>query len=163
MMNKAQASQTFIYLAAVIVVGAIMLLGYQGISEVLDRGCEVQKQTFTDELVMFLQESTRRGTIKTYNEMPPCDIQEVCFVDQENDSLEDAEDNGDYPGIIRDDISAGVPNTVYMREGNLFTDISQFAGIRLDSKAVACFNASQTGRITFSTEGLGRGRVEITE
>ena len=163
MENKAQVSQVFIYLAAIIVAGAIILIGYTSISSILDRGCEVEEQRFINDIESFLDRNTRLGNMELFRQSSPCSYDELCFAPgigytaQAQDLINDnvpsvivvAANNTDEPNII-------------LGEGNFYQGVSTFDGMSIeDDEPFICFNSTGSNNFEFNVRGLGRNRIQI--
>lgn len=163
METKAQVSQTFIYMAAIIVAGAIILIGYTSIAGILDRGCQVEEQRFINNLNSFLDRNTRLGNLDTFTQNAPCTYDSLCFA----------------PGIgytanantlssqgVPEVIIVGANNTdepnIILGEGNFYEGVSTFDGLYIQNDDdFVCFNTTGSNNFEFRIEGMGRNRVKI--
>lgn len=82
MNNKGQvAGQIFIYIMAVIVIGAIALVGYNAISKVLTKSCDAEKAVFKSNIEELIEKYTSYGSVNKKTIKAPCEYDTICFVD----------------------------------------------------------------------------------
>ncbi len=82
MSKKAQiAGQMFIYIMAVIIVGAIALIGYNAIKESSSKACQVEQLSFRAELDELISKYNAYGSVNKEILPAPCSYEMVCFVD----------------------------------------------------------------------------------
>ncbi|MBN2142910.1 hypothetical protein JW711_06295 [Candidatus Woesearchaeota archaeon] len=77
--RRAQINQAFIYLAAILVIGAIAVIGAKGIGSMLSASCEAKNQDFRIDVLRFIDEYADRGSVHFEVMAAPCDAKEVCF------------------------------------------------------------------------------------
>ncbi|MBN2459265.1 hypothetical protein JXB28_03185 [Candidatus Woesearchaeota archaeon] len=80
-MRKAQISQVFTYLMAILVVGLIVFVGYKGVAWILNTNCEHGKAAFQKELFQLIDDYSDRGSTRVEMLSAPCDVTKVCFAD----------------------------------------------------------------------------------
>lgn len=72
--------QIFIYIMVVIVVGVIMLFGYNGIQNILEKKCQVEQLQFKTDIENMIGKYNGYGSVEIKTITTPCDYDEVCFV-----------------------------------------------------------------------------------
>ena len=79
-MSKAQITgQVFIYIMAAIIIGILILLGYQAIQSVVVNSCNAEKLVFMNNI--FVHIDTAKNYEK-YSISVPCGYDQVCFVNE---------------------------------------------------------------------------------
>ena len=81
MRTKAQIQQVFIYLSALLVIGFLVVFGYQMIHKVSRQQCEVGQQNLLETLRSSFDRSSRYGSISELRVLAPCDYDQLCIVD----------------------------------------------------------------------------------
>lgn len=119
MSRKAQMQQTFIYLAAILIIGFLILFGYRMIDKLFTQRCEVADQQFITQLQEDL-DSGERYLSRTHSILTaPCDFTKLCFVNTPNITAENKIDSieGKYPTIWAN-TKDGIEYNVYLlKEG----------------------------------------------
>lgn len=161
MESKAQVGQIFIYLAAVIVAGAIILIGFTSIDGILTQGCEVQQQKFVSDVTSFLDRHTRLGSSSVFSKSAPCEFDTICFAPGSGADTVDDGDVQDLPAVVQAAALSDDEPNVILGEAGIYEGVHTYEGIRLEDGVYGkCFNVSQ-GNLAFSVIGQGRGRVQI--
>jgi hypothetical protein len=81
-MKKAQiVGQIFIYIMAVIVIGAIVLMGYWAVKNTVSKACQVELIAFKTELERLIIKGTSFGSLNNEVLKVPCNYDRVYFVD----------------------------------------------------------------------------------
>ena len=73
-------NQAFTYIAVILIVGAIAIVGAKSIISLLKTGCESKQVDFTSKVAKFIEEYSDRGTVVSETIAAPCDVKQVCFV-----------------------------------------------------------------------------------
>ncbi|HEY9703722.1 MAG TPA: hypothetical protein V6C58_14840 [Allocoleopsis sp.] len=89
------AGQIFIYIMAVIVIGAIAIIGYSAIDKVLNKSCDAEKAVFKTNLEELIEKYTSFGSVNKKTIRAPCEYDTICFVDSSITSF-------DTPKILKD-------------------------------------------------------------
>jgi len=79
-LRRAQMSQAFTYIAIVLLIGLIAVLGFKGISNIMKSSCEQDKIVFVNNMMQFVEDYSDRGSVYEETIKAPCDISELCFV-----------------------------------------------------------------------------------
>ena len=83
--RKAQViGQVFIYIMAAIIIGIIILIGYNAISGTIERSCQVEQAGFKTKIESLIDKSSNYGSITRQPISAPCRYEEVCFIDAQS-------------------------------------------------------------------------------
>ncbi len=176
--KKAQASQVFVYIVAIIVFVVVLYFGYTTITDFISKGEDVASINFKNDIESaFKNIYSDYGTSVVYNAKHPMKVpsgfEKVCFVNLEHDYEEtglceisnDEDENEDYNPLICDawqtyyndeDNIAGWENA----EQNVFLVPKGKFAIKIprikmhDKSGYLCFKVLQ-GRIDFRITGKG--------
>ncbi|MBN2052146.1 hypothetical protein JW756_01465 [Candidatus Woesearchaeota archaeon] len=83
MEKRAQISQVFIYIMVLLVVGVLIVVGYKGISSIMNAQCEHQRIVFERSILNFIDEYTDAGSVHEETLKAACNVKEVCFADSD--------------------------------------------------------------------------------
>jgi len=157
------AGQVFIYIMAVIVIGGIVVVGYNAIKNITGKSCDVEKITFKADMENLIEKYTSYGSVNKKTLRAPCSYDTVCFVDAsvlsgEASSKTDFKclDNGVINGQITDSVKNGDEQDIFVISGGKTIPIGYSSYIRLkpDQTGCLCITArSKNFYITF--EGFG--------
>lgn len=73
-------SQAFTYIAIVLLIGIIAVLGFKGISSIMKSSCEQDKVVFVKNMIQFVEDYSDRGSVYEETIKAPCDARELCLV-----------------------------------------------------------------------------------
>ncbi len=79
--NKAQMNHVFTFIMIILLIGLLAVIGYKGVSKIMDAGCNQQAITFERNLLRYIDDYSDRGTVHEEILTVPCGVTEVCFVD----------------------------------------------------------------------------------
>ena len=150
-MKKGQTQQVFIYMMVILVVGALLLIGFRSINSVLDRGCEVEYATFVDRLRGDLSANSRFGNRAVLEYNLPCNYEEICF----------ATGTGAPYAEINSEVSAGTGNNIFLVRRDSAEPILAQENLDVPGN-VLCVGAGFP-RATFTVEGVSAGRIRVSE
>ena len=165
-MKKAQTQQVFIYIMIVVVVGALLLIGFRSINNILDRTCDVEKGRFVTAVQSDLERNTRFGFVQITNQRTPCSYEFICFANTvNNNNLEVVPIDSQLPSgiqtLIHAEVEANTGRNVFLVDtGGLLEPIISYENLA-DNTAI-CFE-SRNGRFEFLLEGVGGGKVKVSE
>lgn len=156
-MKRGQTQQVFIYLMVIIVVGAVLLIGYRSVDNILDRSCDVDISSFRSSLSSDLSQNTRTGRVASNDYRVPCAYTTLCFIGQGAN-----EDGDDYPAALKADISAETGNNVFLLEGELVRESFSMETLTIDEtdSGVLCVEA-ENNRFNARFEGSA-GTVKVS-
>lgn len=150
-MRKAQTQQVFIYLMVIIVVGAVLLIGYRSVDNILDRSCEVDISSFRGSLSSDLDQNTRTGRVASQEYRVPCSYSTLCFVGE--GASESSLSNSNIPNSIIPDIEAETGNNIFLLEGDIVRESFSMQELIVENDdSVLCLEA-QNNRFFTRFEG----------
>jgi hypothetical protein len=155
--NDAQISQAFVYIAAILIIGAIIVIGFKGLGAIFKTNCEGQSLTFERDLLAFLDEYSDYGTVHEQTIQLPCKAEKICFVDY--DELMKGSVGSDE--IMSDPV---ISSNVIDKTANIFVKGEFTEKITLSNKVaignskVLCVNASY-GRARLVFSGTGKSAL----
>ena len=131
--------QVFIYIMAVIVIGAIALIGYNAIKGTMNKSCQVEQLTFKSYLEQMIERYSSFGDVKKESLAAPCSYQTVCFVDA--DSI-DAKTPNSCPTnkIISNSVQDGVKTNIFVVSGSSTLPIG-YSNLIKTTPACLCIKA----------------------
>ncbi len=151
MVKRAQITgQIFIYIMAAIVVGAIILIGYAAISNLLKNQCDVEQVTFKTGLAKLLPKYRDFGSVKPASIAAPCDTTQVCFVDARQ--IGNASFTADN-FIIQDSVQDGQQKNVFL-VGESTVAVDYYDYLATQDGNTLCIDASG-GAFGFTLHGQG--------
>ena len=148
-MNKGQVQQVFIYMMVLIVVGAMLIIGFRSITNIMDRGCQLELTRFEGQLRGDLQRNTRFGFVQQIGMSAPCDYHQICF------GYGDFQDN-----VINASVSAESEN-IFLRRGSITEPLMYFENLNNSDNYGVCVNRT-AGRFEFVLAGVGGGIVNVS-
>jgi hypothetical protein len=155
--KKAQISQAFVYIAAVLVIGAIIVLGFKGLGLIFKTNCEGQRLDFERDLESFLDEYSEYGTVQEKTLTLPCKAEKICFVDYEYVKNVGASlQNDQLDPVMLSNIHDGTGN-VFIK-GEFTEKISLSNKVAIDNDKVLCVNASY-GKVRLVFSGTGKAAL----
>ncbi|MGV8150614.1 MAG: hypothetical protein ACP5NV_02700 [Candidatus Woesearchaeota archaeon] len=161
MKNAQIAGQIFIFIMAAIIIGVIILLGYNAISTTLLKGCQAEEITFKSKMETLISKSSGYGSVAKEPIIAPCSYEYVCFID--------ATQIGDASGlsgcnnkILSQSAKDGDMKNIFVSTTSKTIPIGYSALLRLENpENCTCIKQkSKTFKITF--KGLGSG-TELSE
>lgn len=174
------ASQLFVYILGIIVIGLVLLLGYRAVGHTWDKKCEVQEVQFQTALSSAIEKDKTGGVSRIETFEPPCGAVAVCFVDRDvTDSMPDA--NGNLPSpspfdapidvndpsvtfrtaypIITGSVEGGDDTNVFIRTDDGYEPLELFskaAPIDLPGGPVRCIDVPSGDPLHIRMKGLSR-------
>ena len=159
-MKKAQLNQVFIYLMVIIVVGAVLLIGYSAWLNIIKQACLVEQETFKSEI---------RDRIDTYSEywavgqvslQAPCDFETLCFVNSSPDTAELAK----YP-TMEVEVQERTGNRIFLLKSKQTVPIpTEMPELVVEDGAglgMVCIT-KKSGQFSFTLKGIQRGRLSVS-
>lgn len=148
-MNKAQISQAFTYIAVILVIGAIAILGARSIMSMFKANCEAKDSDFERKLTTFVDQYSDLGTVKSDIISVPCEAVEVCVVSSSAMTTIFT----DSDPVITESVREGAYN-VFVK-GEFTTPVGKLDKIRTEGDALKCFKV-QNGAVRLRFSGEGR-------
>lgn len=143
--------QIFIYIMAAVVVGAVVLIGYAAISNLLEDQCELEQVTFKSSLAKLLPKYKDFGRVKTEEFTAPCGATSVCFVDATQIGNTGFEADNFF---IENSVQDGQELNVFL-VGETTTGIDYYDYLRTVDGKTVCADV-QGGRFQVVFRGQGR-------
>ncbi|MFP4567925.1 MAG: hypothetical protein ACLFN8_03190 [Candidatus Woesearchaeota archaeon] len=160
--KKAQIQQVFTYLMAILIIGAILLLGVRSIGNIQGKACDVDEVTFKRDLENLMSKHANTGNIGYEQIRVPCDYDYLCFTNhtQTNCAFNDIEElTAEQKQIMVQECNVGTGNNVFITQGNTLTPL--FSIENLQTKESFCLEP-KSNRYHMKFEGVGRRQVLIT-
>ncbi|NJL43810.1 MAG: hypothetical protein HC945_00580 [Nitrosarchaeum sp.] len=158
MNRRAQLQQVFIYLSALIVIIAILVLGTNIIWNFLGQSCKVQKESTAKSLTQIIQESRAHGSYRVERIPTACGLTTLCFIDHR--SLGSPSFTATNP-IMQNQVRGGVDTNIYLLSTSQIESLSATEHLILASQdEPLCFDV-QGGAFTVAFRGVsGKTRIE---
>ena len=112
MKRKGQIQNVFIYITAMIVIAAVLLLGYGFVKDLLNKGCSAEQQAFQVNLNKLLNTYNSHGSVNREFLQLPCDFTEICFVDTAR--IDTPIDMLPEYSIIEQSVESGVERNIFL-------------------------------------------------
>jgi len=164
--KKGAVQQVFIYMMAIIVVGAIMLIGYKSISDIFNQKCDIDSITLIKDIEEKLDLNARYGSFEEIEIDVLCNYNEICFLNG------DADLNEIYSGpadklaykAIRQAKQAGDQTNIYLIDGDFSEPVMYYEGLFVDNSGtgVTCMEAKGS-KFIIIVEGISRGNVKVSD
>ncbi|MBR9699308.1 hypothetical protein GOV09_02540 [Candidatus Woesearchaeota archaeon] len=163
-MNKAQiAGQIFVYIVAVVIVGVLLIFGYQAIRDFQNRTDSITLLNFQKDMERAIDSITNQyGTVKNVEFHLTTDYHEVCFVTYDGVFYGEIEFTG-YPLIYDtiEDNAEPTKNVFLVGAKNEVVESYDIGKISLSSGVFECYDVVR-GKIKLEIEGKGT-YVKISE
>lgn len=148
MNKKAQTQQVFLYMMVLVVVGAMLIIGFRSVTNIMGQGCQVEYEQFKTQLESDIQSNTRFGFAQQVTIRAPCDYDQLCFGGDTNTDP-----------VIDASMDAGAEN-VFLKQGRFMEPL--FNNPSIDPPANQLCIDSAGGRFIFRLEGIGQGKVSVS-
>ncbi|RME53182.1 hypothetical protein D6783_02760 [Candidatus Woesearchaeota archaeon] len=159
-LRKGQLQQVFIYLSALLVIIAIIILGATTIMNLLKTGCDVQKKDFDHDLARIIENGRAYGSYAEEELSAPCSVQAICLIDPRalgNQAFT-------FPGntLIQEEVRRGTKTSLYYLTDKDYEPRQLYLpALRLNNPTFPlCLNAT-AGTFTFSVTGK-QGHALVT-
>lgn len=153
MNSKGEVQQVFIYMMVIIVVGAVILIGYTAIDGIMDKGCSVERAKFISRLQNNLDKNTAYGNTQYVRLIPPCDYEKLCFIDTENPPSTTGN------SIMDLEISQGTGNNIFLVRTDTVEPILAVPKLSVHNKYYCAEKTGNGWEVTMN--GTGRGYVTV--
>ncbi|MFH1589469.1 MAG: hypothetical protein ABIB43_02795 [archaeon] len=150
--SKGQIQQVFIYIATILIVGLVLIVGYKAIDNMMHQGCDVEKVTFKSNLETFIKDYSSYGSLHKESLKLPCSAQKICFVDTE--TIGDQNFIFGANIIIQNSIRGDIAENIFMILDDRTEPFGFIEEIAVNEGAV-CINATG-GRLHLTFTGQGR-------
>lgn len=160
--KRGQTHQVFFYIMVIIVVGAVILIGYSSIAEMLNKQCEIAKITLEDDLEEQIAENRNYGFSSDKELKAPCNAEKICFLNETttNNQQEVMENK-----IIATAAKEKTGDNIFLISGDKTEPLLQAQKIRVNSEdasnGLLCIE-SKNNRFPIKLESIGYGYVKIS-
>lgn len=153
-MKKAQMQQTFTYIMAILIIGAVLLLGLRSILGIMNQACDVNEVSFKQEIERALNKYTRIGSLGYETIKVPCDYDKLCFMNTtECEQISDDD-------VMETECQAETGNNVFITRKNITQPLFAIDNLQVD----ATFCVEPRGNnYHIKIEGIGRSIVKVSE
>jgi hypothetical protein len=169
--RKAQINQAFVYIAAILVIGVIAVVGAKAMFSLLKSNCDTKNNDMVTDISRFIDEYSDKGSVHIETIPSPCEARLVCFVSyaklQEkaiiNAKIFDPEfpDKKDGDAVISDSVKDGAYNIFLV--GEFTTPIGKaeklVVNAPVDTDVVCLKDTTGYFKIRFT----GQGRSTLVE
>jgi hypothetical protein len=152
---KAQIQQVFVYIITIVVVGLILLVGYKSIGTLLDKGCDVEMNTFKSTLETAIEKYTSYGSFHRESLNVPCSFRSVCLIDS-RELTDPTPPPFSYPDntIIQESIRDGIQQNIFLVKKEVTEPIGYKEEIYVEDEIICIDNTN--GKFHIAFEGMGR-------
>lgn len=168
-MKQGQINQVFIFLFALFIIAALVILGVRSIGGMIDKKCEADLISFKDDFGRNIKEGNGYRAVETYKETLPCDYDTICMIDatvvqnqEANNIFLMHEYYEDLPFIIRDSIEDMIEANVFLQKGDIVEEIGYVPALQLPDPTQPLCITPTSGSFTLILKGQGR-TTEVTE
>lgn len=159
-MKQGQINQIFIYVFALFVIGALVLIAVRGLGGILEDKCNADLINFKDDLKKIISDANSYGSVDEHRFILPCKYDEIVFI---NTSLvTDQTVNNmytpppDMPFVIKDSIESMAQTNVFLVDGDTYVEAGYIEQIQIGGSDPVLRVAPATGSFTLRMKGLGR-------
>lgn len=152
-----QINQTFIYIMAIIVIGAIVLIGYNAIDGIIKDQCKVEQTRFEKIITEKINDNRNQGNAETAEIKVPCDYEEICFAGENIQNPDNIEDQ-----TIRSEVKAQTGYKVFLKGPRGTIPIMQTEGLQVQNQNNYVCIKGQSGLFYIKMESLGYNKVQIS-
>ncbi|HYD03198.1 MAG TPA: hypothetical protein VEC16_02765 [Alphaproteobacteria bacterium] len=153
------AGQIFIYMMAVIVIGAIAIIGYGAISKVLTKSCDAEKASFKTNIEEMIEKYTSYGSVNKKTMKAPCEYDTIIFVDTTSVSTPSGRNAFSCASnrIIQDSVKSGADINIFVMSSDRTIPIGHSDLISLaEGSTTKCLVIdSKNGNFYMTLTGLG--------
>lgn len=167
-MKKAQLQHVFLYLFALVVIGALVIIGYKSITKITAAGCDAGKETFKSELLSLIDQYDSRGSQHLEKLSVPCGFNKLCFLDSDAILKSVPISTNQLPKIIQDAQSSQAHTNLWINQGTSWEAVGWSEKVEVGVEAASgidpnwiCISAKGNA-FNVQFNGLGRRtRVSI--
>lgn len=162
-MKKGQVNKVFLFIMAMMIIGAIALIGVRSINGIMEDKCTADFVIFKDSLAQAISNNNDYGSVN-YERLPaPCKFNTLCLVDQSIIASGQGLSNSlEFPGsfIIKQSVNDGVEaNAFLIGENDEVQEVGYIRQLQLqDPNNVTCIKVKSGG---FNLLLKGQGRLTL--
>ncbi len=139
----------------VLIVGAVLLLGYKSINDIMNKSCSVEEATFKNDFNQLLERNSGYGDLYRTPVSVPCGADAICFVNKTISNTAKITNP-----LIKQAYEAGSTDNIFLIKG---ANVEPF--INRDNLEIKeeffCVN-NTAGKFYLVLEGIGKGIVQIS-
>ncbi|MGM5483821.1 MAG: hypothetical protein ACQER9_02795 [Nanobdellota archaeon] len=156
--KKANISQSFVYISAIIIMGVILLLGGSAVNNIISNMNRLEKADFRNDFKESINEVRGKyGSRRIFNLTGLKDYDELCVFDLDSYDInnDNTHESYDFMGL---ELEKGTSN-VFLVKNDAVEESFLIKDIEVDRGSI-CQEISESGIIGIRIEGLGR-KVEF--
>ncbi len=164
MKRKAQINHVFMFLIAIMIIGAIALIGMRSINGIMKDKCTADIIIFKNEITEKIASNNDYGSVNYEKISAPCKYYTLCLVDAQTIKNPLLLTGMGYPGeqIIRDSVKDGVEKNIFLIGKDEVRSIGYVKQLKLsDPSNVTCIR-KKAGVFNLLLKGQGR-LTEVSE
>jgi hypothetical protein len=151
-MKKSQINQAFTYIAMILVIGAIAILGTRAIMSLFGANCESKAVEFNSKFASLVDANSDRGTFSRESIPAACDAAKVCFIS----SSAMVSTFTDADPVIQESVRDGSYNVFVI--GEFTTPAGKIEKLETKAGALTCVNVVNN-YVPLSFSGTGRTTI----
>src|SRR3989338_578158 len=155
MNSKAQTQHVFLYLFALFIIGALVLIGYKAITRITTAGCDAGKETFKSELINLIEQYDTKGSSHLEKMSTHCSFTQLCFLDSDV-ILDSAPLASNAPLIVKDAQTSQSHTNLWLNKGDSWESIGWSEKVEIESTANYLCIKARGGTFPVQFKGLGR-------
>lgn len=150
--------QVFIFIMVAIIIGVIVLIGYNAISKTLSKSCQIEQISFKTKIESLIERSNGYGSVTRQSIIAPCQYETVCFVDATEigtaNALNECENK-----IIQRSVVDGELKNIFVSTSKKTVPIGYSPLLRTDNpNNCTCIN-QKSKNFQFILIGIGQGTI----
>ena len=158
-MKQAQINHIFSFLIAILLIGALALLGLKSLNGIMHDKCVADTVVFKDHIAQVINNNNDYGSVNYERLSTPCKYAILCLVDASKiQNHQNLGTNNHFPGelIIKDSVKDGVEANVFLIKKDEVNPITYVKNLELkDPTNATCFRL-RGGAYNLLLEGQGR-------
>jgi len=161
MNSKSQVvGQIFIFIMAALIIGVIILIGYNAISSTLSKSCQIEQISFKTKFESLVERSNGWGSVTKQSLIAPCQYETVCFVDATQigntsiNALSDCKNN-----IIKRSALDGDIKNVFVSTSKKTVPIGYAPLLRIDNPNNCTCITQKNKNFQITLLGIGQGTI----
>lgn len=148
-MKKAQTQQIFIYLGALLVIGTLVVIGFQSTTQLMEQGCVASTTQFENDLLSTLDQNRGPGNFYNTQIDIPCGYQSLCVGTQPAPGS---------PAAVNTTLSVDTSQNIFLVDQDSVQHTVSYDD--LADQPVSCISSS-AGQADVVIEGQPRGKVSV--
>lgn len=159
MNSKSQVvGQIFIFIMAALIIGVIILIGYNAISSTLSKSCQIEQISFKTKLESLVERSNGWGSVTKQSLIAPCQYDTVCFVDATEIGTANPLDKCKNT-VIKQSVIDGDLKNVFVSNSKKTVPIGYAPLLRVDNPDNCTCITQKNKNFQITLLGIGQGTV----